>query len=391
MPTRSSAHPPSPSGTRRRPGHLRGQIALVAGATRGAGRGIARALGEAGATVYCTGRSVTDRPSPYGRPETIDETAALITAAGGHAMAVRVDHTVEAEVEALVTRIVKGHGRLDVLVNSIAGEEPLMGQWGSFWQVDVAHADQVFRQALVSHIVTAKHVAPHMIRRRRGLIVEVTENDILGGGGNPLAWSVKLATKGLALHMAAELHAHRVTAVAITPGYLRSEAMLDAKGVTEANWRDAGKNDSNFLESESPLYVGRAVAALALDPQMLARTGQLWSSWELSRDYGFTDVDGRRPDWGARETIDFLNAAPVVPRDVSDGLGASDHVADTVGRTNRTDAAPAAAASVREPCTTLGRKAATTSIRESVANEIAALARATHRSTPGTKSPIGEA
>jgi NAD(P)-dependent dehydrogenase (short-subunit alcohol dehydrogenase family) len=282
----------------------------VAGATRGAGRGIARALGEAGATVYCTGRSVTGRPSPYGRPETIDETAALITAAGGHAIAVRVDHTVEDEVEALVTNIVKEHGRLDVLVNSIAGEEPLMGQWGSFWQVDVADADQVFRQALVSHIITAKHVAPHMIQRRRGLIVEVTENDLLGGGGNPLAWSVKTSIKGLALFMAAELHIHNVTSVAITPGYLRSEAMLEAKRVTEANWQDGGKHDSNFLESESPLYVGRAVAALAQDPQMLARTGQLWSSWELSRDYGFTDADGRRPDWGARKTIDFSMLPP---------------------------------------------------------------------------------
>ena len=133
------------------------------------GRGVgSRALGEAGATVFCTGRSVTGRPSPYGRPETVDETAALITAAGGQAIALRVDHTVEAKVEALVARIVKEHGRLDVLVNSIAGEEPLMGQWGSFWDVDVAHADQVFRQALVSHIVTAKHVAPHMIRGGEG-------------------------------------------------------------------------------------------------------------------------------------------------------------------------------------------------------------------------------
>jgi NAD(P)-dependent dehydrogenase (short-subunit alcohol dehydrogenase family) len=254
MPTRSRGRQPSPPATGPRPGPLRGQVALVAGATRGAGRGIARALGEAGAMVYCTGRSVTGRPSPYGRPETIDETAALITAGGGHAVAVRVDHTVEAEVEALVRRIADEHGRLDVLVNSIAGEEPLMGQWGSFWQVDLAHADQVFRQALLSHIVTAKHVAPHMIRRRRGLMVEITENDILGGGGNPLAWSVKLATKGLALNMAAELHAHGVTAVAVTPGFLRSEAMLEAKGVTEANWREAGKTDSNFLESESPLY-----------------------------------------------------------------------------------------------------------------------------------------
>ena len=310
MPTRSRAHRRSPSTTQSGPRPLQGQIALVAGATRGAGRGIARALGESGATVFCTGRSVTGRPSPYGRPETVDETAALITAAGGQAIALRVDHTVEAEVEALVARIVKEHGRLDVLVNSIAGEEPLMGQWGSFWDVDVAQADQIFRQALVSHIVTAKHVAPHMIRRRRGLIVEVTESDILGGGGNPLAWSVKLATKGLALNMAAELHVHNVTAVAITPGFLRSEAMLDGMGVTEANWRDAGEKDSNFLESESPLYVGRAVAALAQDPKMLARTGQLWSSWELSRDYGFIDDDGRRPDWGARKTIDFSMLPP---------------------------------------------------------------------------------
>ena len=139
-----------------------------------------------------------------------------------------------------------------MLVNSIAGEEPLMGQWGSFWQVDVSHADQVLRQALVSHIITAKHVAPQMIRKRRGLIVEVTENDVLGGGGNPLAWSVKLAIKGLALNMAAELHAHHVTSVAVTPGFLRSEAMLEGMGVTEANWPEAGKKDRNFLESESP-------------------------------------------------------------------------------------------------------------------------------------------
>ncbi len=310
MPNHSGARAFQPSTTQPHPGRLTGQIALVAGATRGAGRGIARALGEAGATVYCTGRSVTGRPSPYGRPETIDETAALIAAAGGHARAVRVDHTQEAEVEALVTNIVQEHGRLDVLVNSIAGEEPLMGQWGSFWQVDVTNADQVFRQALVSHIITAKHVAPHMIQRQRGLIVEVTENDVLGGGGNPLAWSVKTSIKGLALFMAAELHVHNVTSVAITPGYLRSEAMLEAKGVTDANWQDAGRKDRNFLESESPLYVGRAVAALAQDPEMLARTGQLWSSWELSRDYGFTDVDGRRPDWGGQKTIDFSMLPP---------------------------------------------------------------------------------
>lgn len=289
---------------------LAGHVAVVAGATRGAGRGIARALGESGAVVYCTGRSVTGKPSPYGRPETIDETAAMIVSTGGTAVSVRLDHTVESEVEALIARVIDEHGRLDVVVNSIAGEEPLMGQYGSFWQVDLTHADLVLRQALVSHMLTAKHAAAAMIPHKRGLIVEVTESDTLGGGGNPLSWSVKLAIKGLALNMATELREHGVTAVAITPGFLRSEAMLEHFGVTEANWQDGGAKDSNFLESESPLFVGRAVAALAQDPRMLERTGQLWSSWELSRDYGFTDSDGRRPDWGAKAQLDFSMFPP---------------------------------------------------------------------------------
>jgi NAD(P)-dependent dehydrogenase (short-subunit alcohol dehydrogenase family) len=289
---------------------LAGQVAIVAGATRGAGRGIARALGEAGALVYCTGRSTTDLPSAYGRPETIDETAALIVAAGGTAVPVRVDHTQEREVEALLARVMKERGRLDVLVNSIAGEEPRMGQYAPCWQVDLTHADLVLRQALVSHILTAKHAAAAMVPRKRGLIVEVTENDALGAGGNPLAWSVKLSLKGLALHMAGELREHGVTAVAITPGFLRSEAMLEHFGVTEDTWRDAAAKDSNFLESESPLFVGRAVAALAQDPHVLERTGHVWSSWELSRDYQFTDADGRRPDWGAKATLDFSMFPP---------------------------------------------------------------------------------
>ncbi|HZR24063.1 MAG TPA: SDR family oxidoreductase [Vicinamibacterales bacterium] len=278
---------------------LAGQVAVVAGATRGAGRGIARALGEAGATVYCTGRSVRGRPSPYKRPETIEETAEMIVAAGGTAFAVGVDHTVEAEVEALCARVDRERGRLDVLVNSIAGEDPLMHQWGNFWQTTLTHADAVFRNCITSHIITAKHAAPLMIRAKRGLIVEVTESDVLSAGGNPLTQTVKLALKGLALNMAPELIAHHVAAVAITPGFLRSESMLERQNVTEANWRDAGKADPNFLESESPLYVGRAVAALAADPNVIAKTGQLLSSWELAREYRFTDYDGRRPDWGA--------------------------------------------------------------------------------------------
>ena len=297
---------------------LTGRVALVAGATRGAGRGIARALGEAGAVVYCTGRSVRGNPSPYQRPETIDETVEMIQASGGTAIAIRVDHTVEADVETLVARIDRERGRLDVLVNSVAGEEPMMAQYNSFWETNLKQGEAIVRQALLSHIITAKHVAPLMIRARRGLIVEVTESDILTAGGNPMSQSVKLALKGLAFNMAAELKPHGVVAIAITPGFLRSEAMLEHLGVTEANWRDAGKKDKNFLESESPLFVGRAVAALAQDRRVLARTGQLCSSWELAREYRFSDADGRRPDWGAID-IDFSMLPPFLLDLMRDG------------------------------------------------------------------------
>lgn len=288
---------------------LDGQVAVVAGATRGAGRGIARALGEAGTIVYCTGRSVKGNPSPYKRPETIDETAAMIVAAGGTAIPVRVDHSVESEVEALFARVVREHGRLDIVVNSIAGEDPLAGAYGWFWDADLTNAAKALENALLSHIITAKHAAKLMISARRGLIVEVTEGDSLGAGGNPVKQVVKLALKGNALAMAAELHPHGVAAVAITPGFLRSESMLEHFGVTEENWREGGKKDRNFLTSESPLYVGRAVAALAADPKIIERSGQLFSSWELAREYKFTDVDGTRPDWG-RHRIDFSGMPP---------------------------------------------------------------------------------
>lgn len=288
---------------------LAGRVALVAGATRGAGRGIARALAEAGATTYCTGRSVGGRPSAYGRPETIDETAALIEAAGGTAIPVRVDHTSEREVKALFRRITRAHTRIDVVVDSVAGEEPLMGQYGFLWQAKLEHADAIFRQALTSRIITAKHAALAMMPARRGLIVEVTENDIIGGGGNPMAQAVKMAQKVLPLLWAAELAPHGVAVVALTPGFLRSEAMLQHFGVTEESWREGGKQDPNFLASESPWFVGRAVAALAADPKVLERTGLLLSSWELAREYGFTDADGRRPDWG-RHAIDFSVLPP---------------------------------------------------------------------------------
>jgi NAD(P)-dependent dehydrogenase (short-subunit alcohol dehydrogenase family) len=285
------------------------RVAVVAGATRGAGRGIARALGEAGAMVICTGRSIKGKPSPYNRPETIDETAEMIRVAGGKAVAIRVDHTVESEVADLFRRVEADYGRLDVLVNSIAGEDPLLQNWDPFWTADLTHAELALRQALVSHIITAKHAAPLMMKRKRGLIVEVTENDIMMASGGPLSQAVKLALKGLALNLATELKPHGVAAAALTPGFLRSESMLEHHGVTETNWREAGKQDKNFLESESPLFVGRAVAALAADKDVLARTGQLLSSWELARHYKFTDYDGRRPDWG-KLAIDFSTLPP---------------------------------------------------------------------------------
>lgn len=283
---------------------LAGRVAVVAGATRGAGRGVARGLGEAGAIVYCTGRSVRGNPSPYGRPETIDETAEMITAAGGTAIAVRVDHTMESQVAALFSRIDREHGRLDVLADSVGGENPLMGQYGWFWTTDLKNGEAVLRESLLSHIITAKHAGELMVRDRRGLIVQVTENHILSAGGNPMAQTVKFALKGLALSMAAELRPHGVAAVAITPGYLRSERMLQHYGVTETNWRDHGRKDRNFLASETPLYIGRAVAALAADPGIMKRTGQLFSSWDLAREFRFTDADGRRPDWGSHD-IDY--------------------------------------------------------------------------------------
>ena len=296
----ASRQPPSRTADSTAGKPLTGRVAAVAGATRGAGRGIARALGEAGATVYCTGRSTRGNPSPYARPETIEETADLVTAAGGVGIAARVDHAVEADVMALFERVQQEQGRLDVLVNSVAGEDPMMGGWGSFWESDLSKGVDVLRAAVLSHMITAKYAAPIMIKQRRGLIVEVTESDLLigGGGGNLLHNVVKHANKGLALMMADELRPHRVAVLAITPGFLRSESMLQHFGVTEATWREAGKKDPHFLASESPLYVGRAVAALAADPKVLARTGDVTASWLIAREFGFADADGTRPDWG---------------------------------------------------------------------------------------------
>ena len=278
---------------------LLNQVAVVAGATRGAGRGIARMLGAAGATVYCTGRSVRGRPATAGRPETIEETAELVTAAGGRGIAVRTDHTVEAEVERLFARVRAEQGRLDVLVNDVWGGDALT-EWGkSFWELSTGQGLELLERAVHSHIVTSRHGVPLMVEGNAGLVVEVTDGDTLGYRGNLFYDIAKNAVIRLAYAMASDLHAHRVTAVALTPGMLRSEAVLDHFGVTEASWRDAIADDPYFAESETPCYVGRAVAALAADPDVGNKSGGLFSSWGLAKEYGFTDVDGRRPDWGS--------------------------------------------------------------------------------------------
>jgi NAD(P)-dependent dehydrogenase (short-subunit alcohol dehydrogenase family) len=274
------------------------RVAVVAGATRGAGRGIARALGETGAVVYCTGRSTRDRPSAYGRPETIEETAELVTALGRSGVAVRVDHSQEDEVRGLFARVEREHGALDVLVNCVAGEDPTFEWNRPFYETRLEQAEGLMRQAFFSHVITAKHAAPLMIRARRGLIVEVTDRDTTGYGGMGFLHDlVKGSVMRLAMAMAEELRPKGVAAVSVTPGFLRSEAMLAHFGVTEANWRDGGKKDPNFLESESPLFVGRAIAALARDPAVMDWSGEAVSSWELGAHYDVVDYDGRRPDW----------------------------------------------------------------------------------------------
>jgi NAD(P)-dependent dehydrogenase (short-subunit alcohol dehydrogenase family) len=278
-------------------GPLAGQVAVVAGATRGAGRGIARALGEAGAVVYCTGRSTKGSPSAYGRPETIEETVELVEALGGVGIPVRVDHTVKSEVKTLFARVAREQGRLDVLVNSVAGEDPTFPA-RSLAKLDAETGVAMMRQSVFTHLRTAQHAIPLMRRRKRGLIVEVTEGDTFIGGMTVLHHLVKTALKHLANVLAEELRPHGIACCAVTPGFLRSEAMLDHFKVTPQTWRAGGKKDKHFLESETPLFLGRGVAALAADPKRFGHTGDLVSSWELGTRYGITDEDGRRPDWG---------------------------------------------------------------------------------------------
>ena len=273
----------------------------MAGATRGAGRGIAVSLGEAGATVICTGRSTHGRRSEYDRPETIEETAELVTAAGGQGVAVVVDHLEPAAVEELVCRIDGEHGRLDVLVNDIWGGERL-AQWDTpIWEHDLAGGLRMLRLAIDTHLITSHYALPLLIRRPGGLVVEMTDGTReYNDGRYRLSAFYDLAKTSvirLAFAQAKELAPHGSTAVALTPGWLRSEMMLEAYGVTEADWRDATRGDPHFTAiSETPRFVGRAVAALAADPDVQRHNGASLSSGGLAKEYGFTDLDGSQPD-----------------------------------------------------------------------------------------------
>jgi NAD(P)-dependent dehydrogenase (short-subunit alcohol dehydrogenase family) len=285
---------------------LEGQVALVAGATRGAGRGIARMLGEAGAIVYCSGRSSRTQANTSdhvhaGRPETIEETAALVSAAGGVGIPVRVDHTIDQEVAALLARIQKEQQRLDVLVNILTGRP--VESWKSFWHLPLDEGRAFVNGWIWPHVATCWHAAPLMVKRKSGLMVEIIEQNGIAYHGQFFFDLMEISLKRLSYAIAQELGPKGVTALAITPGFMRTEAILQGFGVTEANWREAAEHNAEakgwgFISSETPCFVGRAVAALAGDPHVARKSGGIYDSWSLSEEYGFTDLDGTRPNMG---------------------------------------------------------------------------------------------
>ncbi|GAB7106336.1 SDR family oxidoreductase [Streptomyces phaeofaciens JCM 4814] len=282
------------------PGPLEGKVALVAGATRGAGRGIAVELGAAGATVYVTGRTTRDHRSEYDRPETIEDTADLVTEAGGRGVAVPTDHLDPAQVRTLVERIDAEQGRLDVLVNDVWGGEHLFAWDTPLWEHDLDNGLRLLRLAVETHAVTSHHALPLLLRRPGGLVVEMTDGTAEYNRDtyrvNFFYDLAKASVLRMAFALAHELGPRGATAVALTPGWLRSEMMLDNFGVREENWRDALDRVPHFAISETPRYVGRAVAALAADPEVARLNGQSFSSGGLAPVYGFTDLDGSRPD-----------------------------------------------------------------------------------------------
>lgn len=279
---------------------LVGKVALVAGATRGAGRGIAIELGAAGAVVYVTGRTTRAQSSDYNRPETIEETAELVSQAGGQGIAVQVDHLVPEQVQALVARIEEEQGRLDILVNDIWGGEHL-AEWNvPVWEHSLDKGFRMLRLAIDTHITTSHFAIPLLIRSKGGLVVEITDGTAEYNDNNyrlSLFYDLaKTSVIRMARSLAHELAPYECTAVAVTPGWMRSEIMLEHFGVKEENWQDAAQSEPHFMISETPRFIGRAVAALAEDPQVARWNGGSLSSGELAQWYGFQDLDGSQPD-----------------------------------------------------------------------------------------------
>lgn len=298
---------------------LEGRIAVVAGATRGAGRGIARMLGEAGATVYCTGRGAAGSPSPgrhAGRPETVEETARMVDEAGGRGIAVRVDHGDGAEVAALFARIRDEQGRLDVLVNVLGAPQ---AEWKPFWELNIDEELPAWEAYVRPHLLTCWHAAPLLVEQGRGLIATIQESHTLGYGGAMFYDLGPLVLKRVMYNLAEDLASHGVAAVAIAPGFMRTEEVLASLGATPETWEQVAETSEEakkygFAGSETPCFVGRAIAALAADPEVLRKSGRILSSWELSEEYGFTDIDGRRPHWGSYFAENFPQFAAAPPK-----------------------------------------------------------------------------
>ncbi|WP_257352059.1 SDR family oxidoreductase [Pseudalkalibacillus decolorationis] len=278
---------------------LKNKIAIVAGGTRGAGRAIAIKLGEAGATVYVTGRTTKEELSPMQRKETIEETADLVTEAGGHGIPIKVDHTVEEQVKNLVERVDQEQtGQLDILVNDIWGGDPLT-EWGKdVGEHSLQKGIQMHKQAVLAHIITSHYAVPLMKRNNKGLIIEITDGVDYKYRGNFYYSLAKISNIHMAHAMAEDLKDYNITSLALTPGFLRSEAMLDHFGVSENNWKEGAKVEKHFIASETPFYIGEALKQLALDPNVRRFNGKTLSTWGLSEIYHFKDIDGNQPHWG---------------------------------------------------------------------------------------------
>jgi len=298
---------------------LAGHVALVAGATRGAGRAIAVELARAGAFVYATGRSSrASGPSDMDRPETIEETGDLMAAAGGQGSALRVDHLDPRAVRALVDRIRSEQGRLDVLVNDIFGGDRY-AQWAvPLWEHELDGGLRMLRMGIETHVITAALALPLLLESRSGLVVEMTDGTSEANAGDRPGVGfyydfVKAGVDRLVRNFARDLRGTSVGAVGVTPGWLRSERMLEGLGVTEETWREVCKEEPAFGISESPSYVARGVCALAADEDRGRFAGRVVTARQLADAYDLTDVDGSRPDcWGLIADHGWSEADPRV-------------------------------------------------------------------------------